>query len=122
MHFIESGSAFPRHADVALSLYRVAQEALHNVLKHSGASEAYVKLMGKPEGIELIIDDDGKGFDPNAITVKDSLGLISMRERLRLVRGEFSIESSSAGTKVRAVVPLLADTPVKKRTSRRQNS
>ncbi len=122
VHFIESGSAFPRHADVALSLYRVAQEALHNVLKHSGASEAYVKLMGKPEGIELIIDDDGKGFDPNAITVKDSLGLISMRERLRLVRGEFSIESSSAGTKVRAVVPLLADTPVKKRTSRRQNS
>lgn len=116
VQFIESGPAPPRHADVALCLYRVAQEALHNVRKHSGAAEACVKLIGKPNGIELRIEDDGKGFDPNTIAAKGSLGLISMRERLRLVRGEFSIESSSAGTKVSAIVPLPSDTPPKNKT------
>jgi signal transduction histidine kinase len=93
--------------DVALCLFRIAQEALRNVVKHSGAAEAQVELTAHGDQIDLCISDSGKGFDPAFAQGGDGLGLISMRERLRLVGGHISIESEpSHGTRILARIPL----------------
>jgi signal transduction histidine kinase len=95
--------------DVALCLYRVAQEALQNVVKHSGAQKATVDLAMVNSEIHLDIADIGRGFDPRAKPGTASLGLISMRERVRLVRGHISVESKlGQGTKVSVRIPLPA--------------
>lgn len=95
--------------DVALCLFRVAQEALRNVVKHSSAVEARVELAGNSDEINLGISDYGTGFDTKSVRSKGGLGLISMEERLRLVSGTFSIESdSSRGTRIRVRVPTTA--------------
>jgi PAS domain S-box-containing protein len=93
--------------DVALCLFRVAQEALRNVVKHSSAIDATVELAGKGDEINLCISDCGAGFSAESVRSKAGLGLISMEERLRLVSGIFSIESdASHGTRIRARVPI----------------
>jgi PAS domain S-box-containing protein len=93
--------------DIALCLYRVAQEALWNVVKHSGARRVIVELVGKDNAVHLSIADDGKGFDSNAAPPGTSLGLVSMRERIRLVQGEIRWDSKPGhGTRVTARVPL----------------
>jgi PAS domain S-box-containing protein len=98
--------------DIALCLYRIVQEALRNVTKHSSAHRATVELSSDSEAIELLIIDDGSGFDPALVDGRDGLGLISMRERLRLVKGEISIESRpSAGTRIQVRVPLPETNP-----------
>ena len=94
--------------DVALCLYRVSQEALQNVLKHSGVRTADVRITGRSRQTELVIEDAGKGFDPVSVQTQGGLGLVSMRERLRLVGGELVIQSSFSGTKVKAIVPIRA--------------
>jgi PAS domain S-box-containing protein len=92
--------------DVALCLFRIAQEALRNVVKHSGTVEAAVDLFGNGDGIDLCISDSGKGFNAESARIKGGLGLISMAERLRLVAGYFSIESESPrGTRIHARIP-----------------
>jgi PAS domain S-box-containing protein len=89
---------------VASCLYRVAQEALHNVLKHAQAGRARLRLSGSPRGIHLSIHDSGVGFDAAA---RRGLGIASMKERIYLVQGEFSIHSQAGqGTEVRVFVPL----------------
>jgi PAS domain S-box-containing protein len=91
--------------DVTLCLFRVAQEALQNVAKHSGATEAQVDLSGHGDGIELCVSDSGAGFSPESATGGVGLGLISMRERLRLVGGQLAVESEpSRGTRIHARV------------------
>jgi PAS domain S-box-containing protein len=93
--------------DVTLCLFRIAQEALRNVVKHSGAAEAKVELSGHGDEIDLRISDLGVGFDPESVKADGGLGLISMRERLRLVRGHLVVESEpSRGTRIRVRVPL----------------
>lgn len=92
--------------DAALCLYRIVQEALGNVLKHSGARHARVELTATEETICLRIVDDGVGFDPPSVEGKGGLGLVSMRERLRLVKGDLTIDSRpSGGTRVNVAVP-----------------
>ncbi len=92
--------------DVSLCLFRIVQEALRNVVRHSGAVEAEVSLSGNGDGIDLCISDSGTGFNAESVRGKGGLGLISMGERLRLVAGHFSIESeSSLGTRIRARIP-----------------
>ncbi len=93
--------------DVTLCLFRVVQEALRNAVKHSNAAEARVDLTCHGDRIDLCVSDSGTGFDPESSKGTPGLGLISMRERLRLVRGDLSIESEpSRGTRIRARVPL----------------
>jgi signal transduction histidine kinase len=93
-------------SDVALCLYRVAEESLNNVVKHSRARSAVVALKGRPNEIMLTVHDHGAGFDPEAHQARTGLGLVSMRERLRLVLGTMQIESAPAhGTKVMVKVP-----------------
>lgn len=93
-------------ADLTLCLFRVAQEALQNALKYSGASRVLMHLRGVPGGLALTVTDDGVGFDVNAAWVK-GLGLISMGERLEAIGGTFEIHSTSGGgTRLEATVPL----------------
>lgn len=104
IHFSHQGETQALSHDTALCLYRVAQEALRNALKHSGVDAAEVELIARPDRIELRIQDRGKGFDLASVE-GDHLGLVSMRERMRLAGGHLSIDSSSAGTLIRAVIP-----------------
>jgi PAS domain S-box-containing protein len=92
--------------DVNLCLYRITQEALRNVVKHSGVAEAEVELLGRDDRIELSISDSGVGFSPESAQRTSGLGLISMQERLRLVGGQLSVESEPAhGTRIRVRIP-----------------
>jgi PAS domain S-box-containing protein len=106
-------SEIPRQLprEVTLCLFRIVQEALRNVVKHSGATEAKVELSGHDGRIELSIFDSGTGFNPALAKGNGGLGLISMRERLRLVAGHLSIESEPChGTRIRVCIPQAAIT------------
>ncbi|MGC1968849.1 MAG: PAS domain S-box protein [Candidatus Acidiferrales bacterium] len=92
--------------DVGLCLFRIAQEALGNVVKHSGAKQARVELYSTRNEIRLRIVDAGFGFDPELRNEDAGLGLVSMRERLRLVGGRLSVQSAPMrGTEILAEVP-----------------
>jgi len=93
--------------DVALCLFRVTQEALGNVVKHSAAKSARVELGSSANGVSVRIMDEGSGFDPNGTHAGAGIGLIGMTERLRLVGGRLSIRSEMMrGTEILAEVPL----------------
>ncbi len=100
--------ALPRSVEV--SLYRIAQEALTNVLRHAGAQAVDVRLSRRVGAISLRIHDDGVGFDPSSPAATDGarhLGLVSMRERADKVNATLSVESGAGvGTTIRVVVPL----------------
>jgi len=86
-------------------LFRVAQEALSNVRKHSGAAKVSVSLRSTRTFVGLTVTDDGIGFDPQLLA-KDRLGLAGISERVRLLGGVVEIETSpGAGTTVRATLP-----------------
>ena len=107
VHFIPHDIRAQIPKDVTLCLFRIVQEALRNVVKHSGAAEARVELHGHADRIDLCVSDSGAGFTPGNGMAATGLGLISMGERLRLVKGRLSIESQpSRGTRIRATVPL----------------
>jgi PAS domain S-box-containing protein len=92
--------------NAALCLFRVAQEALSNVAAHAGARAASVTLRRIEGGLLLAVRDDGVGFDPANQEIGRSLGLLSMRERLRLVNGTLDIETAPGrGTAIIAWVP-----------------
>jgi PAS domain S-box-containing protein len=94
-------------SDISLCLYRISQEALNNVVRHSSAREATLDLSRTNHTIGLCISDAGLGFNPEQVQEKAGLGLVSMRERLRLVGGQLSIVSEPFhGTQVCAQVPL----------------
>jgi signal transduction histidine kinase len=104
--FIPTDISGQLRKDVSLCLFRITQEALRNVVKHSGATEAKVELSSNAHEIALCISDPGRGFDVESVKGVAGLGLISMRERLRLVGGHLSIESEpSHGTRIRVRVP-----------------
>ena len=79
--------------DVQLCLFRIVQEALNNVVKHSGAREAQVTLRATGDVIELSVTDAGRGFDERTAALNEGLGLASMHERLRLINGELTVRS-----------------------------
>jgi PAS domain S-box-containing protein len=95
--------------DTALCLYRIAQEALHNVIKHSGGTAARVELAMDCGKLRLAIVDDGVGFDPETMRANGALGLVSISERARFVHGRLSIESHAGkGTRIEVRVPISA--------------
>jgi len=93
----------------ATAIYRVAQEALSNVVKHSRAAHAWITLKNNDEGVELEIRDDGVGFEtPSGAAPLEGLGLFGMQERIQLLGGRFEIQSEAGkGTIIRARVPCL---------------
>jgi PAS domain S-box-containing protein len=97
----------PLSADISLSFFRVLQEALHNAAKHSGVRHIEVRLWGTSDEINLTVKDSGAGFDREAAKESRGLGLISMEERVKLLKGTLSIESQpKRGTTIHARVPL----------------
>ncbi|MCL4821344.1 MAG: PAS domain-containing protein [Vicinamibacteria bacterium] len=92
--------------EVALAAYRIAQEALRNVLNHSGANAATVTLEFGIGDLRLEVADAGRGFDPAAMVGGPGVGLGSMAERARLAGGELAIDSGAGGTRVRVRLPL----------------
>ncbi len=97
----------PLPPELATALYRVVQEALTNVTRHAGAASASVVAIGAGDQIDLVVEDDGRGFDPAGAS--DGLGLHGMRERIELAGGELRIESGpERGTSVHARVPAPA--------------
>jgi two-component system sensor histidine kinase UhpB len=93
--------------DVALCLYRVAQEALRNIASHAAAHKAQITLRSGEEGLELVIADDGQGFDLVEARRAGGLGLISLDERVRLIGGSLAITTElNRGTEMRVRVPL----------------
>jgi len=93
--------------EISQCLFRVLQEALQNATKHSGSKDFKVSLTGRTDDIELTVQDSGIGFKPEDVLKGRGLGLTSMKERLRLVNGQLSIDSNPQhGTTVEARVPL----------------
>jgi signal transduction histidine kinase len=99
----------PLPPDISLCLYRVLQEALQNVLKHSASRRADVSLNEQSNTVNLRVTDSGAGFDPHEAVRGRGLGLTSMKERLEAVGGELFIYSKpGSGTTIHAVAPAAA--------------
>jgi PAS domain S-box-containing protein len=95
--------------DVALCLYRILQEALRNVVRHSEATAARVELTGTGDTLHLVVSDGGRGFDIAAPRSASGLGLLSMRERAYLLDGSIAVQSRpGGGTRVVVTIPLPA--------------
>ena len=102
----------PRHLpkEVSLCLFRIAQEALHNAVKYSEANEFRVELYRVAEELHLVVTDRGIGFDVQEARRRGGLGLLSMQERIHLIRGKLNVESAPGlGTRVIATVPGIID-------------
>lgn len=100
------GGQQPLPLAIEVGLYRVAQEALTNMISHAAAANGKLKLVTTPKAVTLVIEDDGCGFDPEDVT-PHRYGLAGMNERVKLLGGDLTIESAAGvGTVVRVVVPL----------------
>ncbi len=100
----KSGSAFPISGSASIHIYRVLQEALNNVARHSGASRAWVRLRFLAGTLELEVEDRGKGFTKEA--PNPGIGLVAMRERAELLGGRLEFTTpATGGTRVRLTVP-----------------
>jgi len=107
--FVKGGPIGVVSPEVAIHIYRIVQEALTNVSRHSGSSEAWVRLRQAEDRIELEIEDRGRGLPPEAERREgwQGIGLVSMRERAELMGGEFAlVPAAVGGTIVRVGVPL----------------
>ena len=94
-------------AEVALCIFRITQESLQNVARHSGADRVTVVLDRTFRGIRLTVADKGRGFIPSRAIRKDGLGLLSMEARALYVGGRLTMKSSpGAGTEIRLTIPL----------------
>lgn len=106
----KSGESFPVNGDAAIHVYRIVQEALNNMTRHSGAGQSWVRLRFLPQALEVEVEDHGKGFD--AETAERGIGLVAMRERAELMGGTVEFlrpaqnqDSGGKGTLVRLRVP-----------------
>jgi CheY-like chemotaxis protein len=99
---------------ISAALYRIAQEALRNVVKHTGPGVAVNIELFSHEGVaQLSVSDTGPGFDPQLVRKREGIGLVSMQERARFVSGSLVVESHpSGGTTVTAIVPLTEGRPI----------
>jgi signal transduction histidine kinase len=106
IHFSTSGTNRPLPGRLEMGLYRIVQEALHNCAQHAQAGQVTIELAIIPRQVQLIIEDNGQGFEPTQIAT-GHFGLIGLNERARLLGGTLKIESSPGeGTRVEVVVPL----------------
>ena len=99
-------------SDVEAALFRVVQEALTNIHRHSGSSVAHISLTKELDQIILVVEDEGHGLQEN-LHISDGIGVAKlgvgipgMRERMRLVGGHLNVSSNSHGTTLTGVVPL----------------
>jgi signal transduction histidine kinase len=104
---LEAGTITDRlPPEIETAIYRIVQEALTNIVKHSHAQRVSVLLTRADGRIKAVIEDDGQGFDPGA-DMGGGVGLIGMRERIELLDGTLAVESSAtSGTTVAVEVPV----------------
>jgi len=96
----------PLPVRVEVALYRMVQEALSNVIQHAQAEQVRVHLTMTVDAVHLVIEDDGCGFDPDAVP-ENHYGLIGLNERVRLLQGELTVESAlGKGTRLSFDIPL----------------
>jgi len=104
LHYEKSGIAFPLDGAASVHVYRVLQEALNNVTRHSGMKEAWVRLNFMPDALELEVEDHGKGM--TAQKNGRGIGLVAMRERAEIIGGTLKLlQPASGGTVVRLRIP-----------------
>ena len=104
IHYEKSGEAYPVLGSAAIHIYRILQEALNNVARHSGGREAWVRLRYLESGLELEVEDRGKGISESR--TGHGIGLVAMRERTQLLGGTIEFrEPAGGGTLVRLRVP-----------------
>jgi signal transduction histidine kinase len=104
MHYEKSGKPFPVEASAGVHIYRVLQEALNNVTRHSGARDAWVRLKYTGNSLELEVEDHGSGFV--AEKMQRGIGLVAMRERAEIIGGRLAITPGpQGGTQVRLQIP-----------------
>jgi two-component system sensor histidine kinase UhpB len=98
------------NSPAALCVYRIAQEALRNVIAHAAANHVEVELRHKDDHVELAVTDDGQGFESlGAADTGDGLGLVSISERAKIAGGTVTIVTAPArGTRVQAIIPAKA--------------
>jgi two-component system NarL family sensor kinase len=100
------GANGPLPSRIEMGLYRIAQEALANAVRHAGARSITVRLATMPTVVRMTVEDDGRGFD-YAEVGEGRFGLIGMNERARLLGGTFDLRSSAGeGTSISVAVPL----------------
>jgi two-component system NarL family sensor kinase len=106
VQFDAVGGEAPLPVRVEVGLYRIAQEALANVVQHAQAGSVHVHLVVQPGQARLAIDDDGRGFDPERVA-QDRFGLKGLNERVHLLGGEFELQTKpGAGTRLEVCIPL----------------
>ncbi|MGA8151968.1 MAG: sensor histidine kinase [Terriglobales bacterium] len=104
MSYEKSGESFPVRGTAAIQIYRIAQEALNNVARHSTARQAWLRLRFLSDALELEVEDHGKGFA--ATNVRQGIGLVAMRERAELLNGHIEfLQPADGGTLMRLHVP-----------------
>ena len=95
---------------VAVNLYRIAQEGLRNIAKHSQATQASISLTAQGDALRFAIKDNGLGFDSSKSVHKTGLGLASMKEQVHLIQGKISTKSQTGqGTVIEIIAPLARD-------------
>jgi signal transduction histidine kinase len=113
--FIVKGRKRRIRPDLETIIFRIGQESLTNIAKHAEADNVHVELVIKPTSMTLIINDDGKGFDPEKVlrrnpAQRSAWGLLGIQERVALVGGICSIDSEPGkGTTIKAAIPLAAE-------------
>jgi two-component system NarL family sensor kinase len=110
INYSVAGGNTPLPVRVEAGLYRIAQEALTNVWRHAGAELAQVSLVVTPERAQLVVADNGRGFDAEQV-FGERFGLIGLNERTRLLGGVLRLESEvGKGTRVQVTIPLQGET------------
>ena len=106
VHLLAPASLPIERSDVGAALFRVAQEAVANAVRHSGAKHVTITLTADAKTTSMIVRDDGCGFDPEAAAASGGMGLFAMRDRMSLVGGTLTTDSApGAGTTVTAIAP-----------------
>jgi len=109
INFFTKGFEEPHDANVELILYRVMQESINNVMKHSGADRVDISLIRDEKSISLTIEDNGKGFDAKNPAFKTGMGLGNLRSRINFLNGKVEVDSQpGSGTLVSVYVPVNA--------------
>jgi len=115
LHYEKSGEGYPIETGAGVQIYRVLQEALNNVNRHSNAKEAWIRLRFGPLQLELEVEDHGKGFAPT--DGQPGIGLVAMRERAEILGGTLGVSSlgasstNGAGTLVQLRIPRVKVEP-----------
>ena len=102
------GIAAPLDPQKELILFRAVQEALNNAIKHSEATQIIVKLRYAPQELQVMVTDNGKGFETTAGHASEGSGMRNMRNRAKLIGGTLQVDGSRGGTEIRLTLPIIA--------------